>query len=141
MEQFSRECLEIESDVGRQEYKQGLNVGASMDRVYDRAAKLVKRTLDVEGVIVMDVSQCEILEPMSPEGAVPVTIHHGDPRLDMITRSLSQEEYLKLNLFFAKHPDGKISEGIAPSCFRPFLPTRIEYALSQIFLQFVFLVI
>lgn len=30
-------------------------LGSSMDEVYDWAAKLVKRTLDVEGVIVMDV--------------------------------------------------------------------------------------
>jgi hypothetical protein len=131
MEQFSRECLEIETDAGGQDDKQRLNVSSSMDRVYDRAAKLVKRTLDVEGVIVMDVSHCEILEPMSAEGAVPVTIHHGDPRLEMDTRSFSQEEYSKMNLFFSKHPEGKISEGIVPSCFRPFLPTRIQYALSQ----------
>ncbi|KAG7451064.1 uncharacterized protein BT62DRAFT_960666 [Guyanagaster necrorhizus] len=32
----------------------------SMDKVYSRAARLVQRTLDVEGVIVMDVSHCDM---------------------------------------------------------------------------------
>lgn len=129
MEQFSRECLEIETEVGE---KQDLTVGASMERVYDRAAKLVKRTLDVEGVIVMDVSHCEVLETTSAEGAVSVVIHHGDPHQEATSRSLSQDEYAKLTDFFSVHPDGKISEGIVPPCFRPFLPTHIHYALSKI---------
>src|SRR5882762_7265371 len=131
MEQFSRECLEIETKVGDHIEKQGLTVGASMERVYDRAAKLVKRTLDVEGVIVMDVSHCEVLETMSAEGAVSVVIHHGDPHQDTTSRSLSQDEYSKLTEFFSAYPDGKISEGIVPPCFRPFLPTHIHYALSK----------
>lgn len=38
-------------------------LASSMDKVYSRAAKLIQRTLDVEGVIVMDVSHCEVLEP------------------------------------------------------------------------------
>jgi len=130
MEEFSRECLEIETNVEDHMEKQGLTVGSSMERVYDRAAKLVKRTLDVEGVIVMDISHCEVLETMGAEGAVSVVIHHGDPRLDTKTRSLSQEEYSKLTSFFSAYRDGKISEGIVPSALRAFLPTRIQYALS-----------
>jgi hypothetical protein len=136
MEQFSRECLEIETKVGDHIEKQGLTVGASMERVYDRAAKLVKRTLDVEGVIVMDISHCEVLETMSAEGAVSVVIHHGDPSLETKTRSLSQEEYSKLISFFSAYRDGKISEGIVPSPLRAFLPTRIQYALSPIVRHF-----
>lgn len=130
MEQFSRECLEIETKVD-QIGGHDLTVGASMDRVYDRAAKLVKRTLDVEGVIVLDVSHCEVLETMSAEGAVSVIIHNGDPRQETTTRSLSQDEYSRLTEFFSVNPDGKISEGIVPPCFRPFLPTHIQYALSE----------
>lgn len=130
MEEFSRECLEIETNVEDHMEKQGLTVGSSMERVYDRAAKLVKRTLDVEGVIVMDISHCEVLETMGAEGAVSVVIHHGDPRLDTKTRSLSQEEYSKLTSFFSAYRDGKISEGIVPSALRAFLPTRIQYALT-----------
>ncbi|KAF8656850.1 hypothetical protein AX16_002397 [Volvariella volvacea WC 439] len=132
MEQFSRECLEIDSEAqyNHKPDRPDLIVGASMDKVYDRAAKLVKRTLDVEGVIVMDVSHCEVLESMSAEGSVSVVMHHGDPSIETTSRQLSSEEYHKLNAFFAKHPDGKISEGIVPPCFRPFLPTHIQYALT-----------
>ncbi|KAF8896214.1 hypothetical protein BD779DRAFT_1668047 [Infundibulicybe gibba] len=134
MEQFSRECLEIDTEGQAQnkEDRPDLIVGASMDKVYDRAAKLVKRTLDVEGVIVMDVSLCEVLESMNTEGTVSVVMHHGDPQIETTTRQLSSDEYHQLNAFFAKHPDGKISEGIVPPSFRPFLPTHIQYALSEV---------
>ncbi|KIK10098.1 hypothetical protein K443DRAFT_670728 [Laccaria amethystina LaAM-08-1] len=129
MEQFSRECLETDTEI-HAHGPRDLIVGSSMDKVYDRAAKLVQRTLDVEGVIVMDVSHCEVLESMNAEGSVSVTMHHGDPNLEMTKRQLSTEEYHKLNSFFAKYPDGKISEGIIPPSFRPFLPTHIQYALT-----------
>jgi signal transduction histidine kinase/ActR/RegA family two-component response regulator len=146
MEQFSRECLEIDMDQGDLQSSQGspesdpmLNQSSSlsmssssMDRVYDRAAKLVQRTLDVEGVIVMDVSHCEVLENMSSESTINVVMHHGDPDVtETTTKSLTADEYAKLNAFFAKHPDGRISEGIVPPSFRLFLPTtRIQYALT-----------
>ncbi|KAL0954638.1 hypothetical protein HGRIS_003593 [Hohenbuehelia grisea] len=147
MEQFSRECLEIDSESQAQGKvdRPDLIVGASMDKVYSRAAKLVKRTLDVEGVIVMDVSHCEVLETMNAEGSVSLVMHHGESVLtesngnggpdagtlsEVTTRQLTVEEYGRLNAFFAKHPDGKISENIVPVAFRPFLPTRIQYALT-----------
>lgn len=134
MEQFSRECLEI--DVDRQgqnkESQQDFFTGGSMDRVYDNAAKLVKRTLDVEGVIIMDISHSQVLESISAEGTVSVTMHHGDSGKDMTRRQLSNEEYKELDNFFNKHPEGKISEGIVPQSFRPFLPTHIQYALSEL---------
>ncbi|KAK7044175.1 hypothetical protein VNI00_007895 [Paramarasmius palmivorus] len=154
MEQFSRECLEIDMEQEAQAEQSpsqsgtspgsevtaghntanqagGLLMPSSMDRVYDRAAKLVQRTLDVEGVIVMDVSHCEVLESMSAEGSVSVVMHHGDPDvLQTTTKSLTAEEYSKLHAFFSKYPDGKISEGFVPPSFRQFLPTRIQYALT-----------
>ncbi|KAJ3862890.1 atypical/HisK protein kinase [Lentinula novae-zelandiae] len=147
MEQFSRECLEIDMEQQDLQSPQGspgsayeeqssnpsLSMsGSSMERVYDRAAKLVQRTLDVEGVIVMDVSHCEVLENMSGESTVNVVMHHGDPDVtETTTKSLTADEYAKLNVFFAKNPDGKISEGIVPQSFRLFLPTtRIQYALT-----------
>ena len=133
MEQFSRECLEIDTEAQAQNRERGPDhvVGVSMDEVYDRAAKLVKRTLDVEGVIVMDVSHCEVLETMNAEGSISVVMHHGDPQMETETRALSVDAYAKLNAFFLKHPDGKISEGIVPLSFRPFLPIHIQYALSK----------
>ncbi|KAG7089839.1 hypothetical protein E1B28_011485 [Marasmius oreades] len=156
MEQFSRECLEIdmeqqsqaERSPGRSQSSQvaspepgaqnitgeatNLRLPSSMDRVYDRAAKLVQRTLDVEGVIVMDVSHCEVLESMSGEGSVSVVLHHGDPDVQQTTtKHLTADEYAKLNAFFAKYPDGYISdEGFVPQIFRQFLPNRVQYALT-----------
>ncbi|KAJ8072841.1 hypothetical protein PM082_016400 [Marasmius tenuissimus] len=156
MEQFSRECLEIDmeqqSEAERSPAQSRSSQGASpefnsntngdetsellmpssMDRVYDRAAKLVQRTLDVEGVIVMDVSHCEVLESMSGEGSVSVVLHHGDPDVQQTTtKNLTSEEYAKLNAFFAKYPDGYISdEGFVPQTFRQFLPSRVQYALT-----------
>lgn len=139
MEQFSRECLEIDTEQPQSEKQNGPlgSVASPMDKVYDRAAKLVKRTLDVEGVIVMDVSHCEVLESMNAEGTVSVNMHFGDPNWQATKRQLSSEEYQQLNAFFAKYPDGKISEGIVPPSFRPFLPTHIQYALSMLGVFFV----
>ncbi|KAF9490770.1 hypothetical protein BDN71DRAFT_1434413 [Pleurotus eryngii] len=194
MEQFSRECLEIDSEAQAVSPDQPHSiVGASMDKVYSRAAKLVKKTLDVEGVIVVDVSHCEVLESLNSEGSVSVVLHHGEPVVNVAAaggscvdnadresndsahatptpstplalptfssvppppppsgfntlphdnltpqhcasgettaRQLTAEEYSRLVDYFVKHPDGKISEGIVPPAFRPFLPTRIQYAL------------
>ena len=76
MEQFTRECLEI--DVGEQSDTQGVLKAGSMDKVYERAAKLVKKTLDVEGATVMDVSHFDVLETTKAEGAISIVCHHGD---------------------------------------------------------------
>lgn len=70
METFSRECLEIDTEVAQEGKNPSAILGTSMERVYDRAAKLVKKTLDVQGVIVMDVSHCETVETMSAESSV-----------------------------------------------------------------------
>ncbi|KAH7925472.1 hypothetical protein BV22DRAFT_1046735 [Leucogyrophana mollusca] len=126
MEQFSRECLEIDQkDSGASDM-----IGTSMDKVYHRAARLVKRTLDVEEVVVMDVSHCEVIETFNAEASVSVVMHNGDSNLHAASRTLTAEEYTKLNTFFSQYPDGKISEGILPVCFRPFIPTHIQYALT-----------
>lgn len=128
MEQFSRECLEIDQKDANMDDDPYTN--ASMDRVYDRAARLVKRTLDVEEVVVMDVSHCEVLETLSAEATISVVMHRGDPQSRPTSRTLTADEYHKLNAFFDQYPDGKISEGILPVCFRPFIPTHIQYALT-----------
>jgi hypothetical protein len=134
MEQFSRECLEIDSETQHKDGRMDRRGSTSMDKVYDRAAKLVKRTLDVEGVVVMDVSHCEVLETMSSEASVSIVMHHGDSGKGTSMRAMSTSEYAQLNAFFAKYPDGKIFEGIVPPTFRPFLPTHIQYALSMTFM-------
>ena len=107
-----------------------MDVGASMEQVYERAARLVKRTLDVEGAIVMDVSHVDVLETVVAESSTSISIHSDDPQHGSVNRMLNSEEYSKFQEFFAKSPDGKICEGVLPAGLRPFLPSRIQYALG-----------
>lgn len=134
MEQFTRDCLEIDREANGDK-THGLSMSTSMDQIYERAAKLVKRTLDVEGAIVMDVSHCQVLETMSAESTVSVIVHNADAGVGSKTRQLTSDEYTKLTEFFAKYPDGRISEGIVPASCRPFLPTHCQYALSEYILM------
>ncbi|EIW84222.1 hypothetical protein CONPUDRAFT_163400 [Coniophora puteana RWD-64-598 SS2] len=128
MEQFSRECLEI--DQRDSNSKKSNLYDTSMEKVYERAAKLVKRTLDVEEVIVMDVSQCEMIDTFNPDASITVSMHYGDVERPSVTKTLSPDDANKLNSFFKHNDAGKVSEGITPVCFRPFMPTRIQYALN-----------
>lgn len=138
MEQFSRECLEIDEEAyDRASSNPPQPVAeAPMEKIYDRAAKLVKRTLDVEGVIVMDVFHCEVPEKVENEGNISVALHHGDPEKEQTSVPLTTTEYKELNAFFEEFPQGKISEGIIPQSFRPFLPVHIQYALSRFCFEF-----
>ncbi|EKM58067.1 uncharacterized protein PHACADRAFT_159124 [Phanerochaete carnosa HHB-10118-sp] len=138
MEEFTRECLEVDKDVsGERSEGRSLFVGTSMEQVYERAARLVKRTLDVEGAIVMDVSHVDVLETVNAESTTSISIHSDDLQSGTTNRVLIADEYAKLQDFFAKAPDGKICEGILPSGLRPFLPPRIQYALGVIILSAV----
>ena len=129
MEQFTRECLEIDKDSG-ENGGQSLASATPMDQIYERAAKLIKRTLDVEGSVVMDVSHVQVLENVNSESTAAVVIHDADSDVGTTTRVLSGDEFVRLTEFFKKYPDGKISEGIAPGPCRSFLPTHCQYALS-----------
>jgi hypothetical protein len=71
MEQFTRECLEIDKDNGDNS-GQNLALATPMDQIYQRAAKLIKRTLDVEGSVVMDVSHVQVLENVNSESTAAV---------------------------------------------------------------------
>ena len=138
MEEFTRECLEVDKEInGDDTQGQGLFVGTSMEQIYERSARLVKRTLDVEGAVVMDVSHVDVLETVGAESSTSITIHKDDPEIGTVSRMLNAEEYMKLQDFFAKHPDGKICEGVLPSGLRPFLPTRVQYALGKCSLTFL----
>ncbi|KAI6165715.1 Fph type histidine kinase [Pisolithus thermaeus] len=111
MEHFSRECLEID---------QGIRSRCQTGKTY----------LGRGEVLVMDVSHCEVLETLSSEATVSVVMHHGNSQTRASSRTLIADEQNKLNAFFKQYPDGKISEGILPVCFRPFIPTHIQYALT-----------
>ncbi|CCM04966.1 uncharacterized protein FIBRA_07164 [Fibroporia radiculosa] len=129
MEQFTRECLDLDKEA---DSDKGLFVGTSMEQVYERAARLVKRTLDVEGSIVLDVSHVDVLDTVGAESTMSITLHSADKQTGTATttKSLSREEYARLEEFFTKNPEGKVCEGIVPTTLRPFLPTPIQYALA-----------
>lgn len=138
MEQFTRECLEIDTEAETNSTHSMLKM-ASMDKVYERAAKLVKRTLDVEGAVVMDVSHFDVLETTKAEGAISIVCHHGDATVGTTTHSIPTDEYPAFMEFFSKHPEGKIAEYFVPKCFRSLLPSRIQHALSQLILLYAIL--
>ncbi|KAI0050450.1 hypothetical protein FA95DRAFT_1555569 [Auriscalpium vulgare] len=129
MEQFTRECLEIDLEPSEGSEPR-LTSSFSMDQVYGRAAKLVKKTLDVEGAIVMDVSHGEVLETVGSEAIVSVLVHSADASVGTTTHQLTAEDCGKLWDTFMKYPDGRIFEGVVPAPLRPFIPSGIQYALS-----------
>ena len=131
MEQFTRECLEVDKHVNDEKPEMPQPGSTSMEQIYIRAAKLVKRTLDVEGAIVMDVSHVDVIETVGAESSITLTLHDADAGSESQTRSLSKEEHRKLAEFFEKHPEGKICEGIVHPSLRPFLPARIQYVLGE----------
>ena len=107
-----------------------------MEQIYERAARLVKRTLDVEGAIVMDVSHVDVLENVSAECSTSITVHSDNPQIGTVNKMLNAEEHAKLQEFFNRAPDGKICEGVLPPGLRPFMPGQIQYALGNASLLF-----
>ncbi|PIL35743.1 hypothetical protein GSI_02473 [Ganoderma sinense ZZ0214-1] len=130
MEQFTRECLEVDKHANEENSEVRPPASTSMEQIYIRAAKLVKRTLDVEGAIVMDVSHVDVLETVGAESSMSLTLHDADGGSESQSRSLSKEQHRKLAEFFESYPEGKICEGIVHASLRPFLPARIQYVLA-----------
>ncbi|KAG8910228.1 His Kinase A domain containing protein [Tulasnella sp. 408] len=62
MEQFTRECLE--TDVSEDPKKAALD----MAKVYQKAATLVRNTLDVSGCVIMDLSHFEAVDTVDASG-------------------------------------------------------------------------
>lgn len=156
MEEFTRECLEVDRDSSTPPapppsanpshqttptpssrslptHTPQPFLPTSMEQVYERAARLVKRTLDVEGAIVIDVSHVDIIETVTAESSTQITIHNADPTEGTSVKSLCSDEHARLQEFFARFSEGKISEGLVPAALRPFLPARIQYALCEYF--------
>lgn len=76
MEQFTRECLELD---GSSAQSPETSPEQNMKRVYSNAATLVKNTLDLEGAVVLDVSNFEVLHTTGgPAGSSPIKTYHGD---------------------------------------------------------------
>ena len=132
MEEFTRECLEIDIEAEVTGTPSFLKT-VSMDKVYERAARLVKRTLDVEGAVVMDVSHFAVLESVKAEGSISIVMHtgNGDEQTCALAHSIPAGEYDQFLEFFMKNSEGKVVEGIMPRCFRTLLPTRVQHALRE----------
>ncbi|KAI0297235.1 hypothetical protein B0F90DRAFT_1740348 [Multifurca ochricompacta] len=127
MEQFTRECLEIDSETSPdQEATSHVKNSLSMDRVYQRAAKLVKKTLDVEGALVMDMSHGEVLETVGAEAVVSLIVHSAE---DTTTHQVQGDACVRIWDMFLKDPDGRVFEAVVPPPLRPFLPNATQYSL------------
>ncbi|KAH9057814.1 Fph type histidine kinase [Lactarius vividus] len=127
MEQFTRECLEIDSETSSEmEATQPVKTRLSMDRVYQHAAKLVKKTLDVEGALVMDMSHGEILETIAAEAAVSLIVHSAE---DTTTHQVQGDACIRMWDLFLKYPDGRAFEAVVPPPLRPFVPNETQYTL------------
>ncbi|KAH9989015.1 hypothetical protein BJV77DRAFT_1018997 [Russula vinacea] len=127
MEQFTRECLEIDSETGPDTISsRRVENTLSMDRVYQRAAKLVKKTLDVEGALVMDMSHGEVLETVGTEANMSVIVHSAE---DTTTYQVQGDVCVRIWDMFLRYPDGRVFEAVVPAPLRPFVPNGTEYAL------------
>ena len=131
MEQFTRECLEIDTQAQNGDPRQLLS-STSMEKIYDRAAKLVKRTLDVEGAVLVDVSSFEEFETLDSEMALSVLLYHSDPKQGPQSKPLTSASFAQMAQFFKDFPDGKVSEAFLPACIRGLMPGNVHYALSKV---------
>ncbi|KZS92507.1 hypothetical protein SISNIDRAFT_429142 [Sistotremastrum niveocremeum HHB9708] len=130
MEKFTRECLQIDSQAESAKDPAALFRRGAMEKIYSRAAELVKKTLDAEGACVMDVSRFEVLETTdSSEGHMSVLLHGADIAESSKEHALSNEEYSKITEFFTRHPDGIVADSVIPSWFQNILPPNIMHAL------------
>jgi len=88
MERFTRECLEMDNAADSE------NKGSttSMEKVYEQAAKLVCRTLDLDGAIVLDLSQFESVELTNARGE-PTLVYQADP-YDMGSMASEDEHHV-----------------------------------------------
>lgn len=136
MEQFTRECLEIDTQTQKDDPQQLLS-STSMEKIYDRAAKLVKRTLDVEGAVLIDVSSFEEFE--MPNSELSVLLYYSDPKQVPQSKPLTPAGFAQMAQFFKDFPDGKVSEAVLPACIRGLLPSNIHYALSKLSIELKYL--
>ncbi|KAJ9101227.1 hypothetical protein QFC21_003446 [Naganishia friedmannii] len=86
MEQFTRECLELDNTAETNP----ANAQAKMNRVYERASKLVQKTLEVDGALVLDLAMFEAVERLQEDGST-VTEYQADP-FGLVPGSEGEEE-------------------------------------------------
>ncbi|KAL7421615.1 hypothetical protein Q5752_003384 [Cryptotrichosporon argae] len=156
MEQFTRECLEIDDKPEDKTGDSPAEQAARMDQVYARAAKLVCNTLDLDGCVILDISQFEGVQATDANGARR-TVYKANPYdefdespvteqrdgfgpvnafpvlattpTSVPTRPLTAVEHEKLSEFLGEHRDGRIFENIAPSWIRYMFPSALKYGM------------
>lgn len=164
MEKFTRDSLEIGPDVQTPPTKENEAPNANrMLKIYQEAASLVRRTLEVDGALVLDVSHFEAVETYGTDGKRTVLYHgapfEGSPDSSIGERSLTfkpipalpilgqdeamervdamedytADEHQRLSTFLSTCKDGKIYERV-PSCFRSIIPSGSRYAMSELLL-------
>jgi hypothetical protein len=133
LEQFTRDCLETDSGE-----KPGINLEEnSMDRVYEKAVSLAKRTLSVDGAVVVDISSFHTAEKTHRKDSMTATVYYSedlDRRNARPQVSLSEGDYDIVVNFFQRFPDGHIYHDRFPLPFmQHVLPQRVQYALVPVY--------
>lgn len=88
MERFTRECLEMDN-AAEGDSKTSTT---TMEKVYEQASKLVCRTLDLDGAVVLDLSQFESVEVTNSDGE-PTMVYQADP-YDMGSMTSDDEHHI-----------------------------------------------
>lgn len=100
MEKFTRECLELDNSADANP----ATAQAKMDRVYERASKLVQKTLEADGALVLDLASFEAVEQTQEDGSV-TTEYQADPfGLEPTDESEDDVAMLDRNATFTKLP-------------------------------------
>lgn len=153
MENFTRECLEL--DINTEPNKPEKAV--KMEQVYARAAQLVHTTLDLDGCVILDISQFEqcfmerdgekrmayradqyifetddgILEHVEPFGPANPFLVLASSTAPVQTRPLTPREHEAFSDFLTLHREGRIYEDMAPSWLRHLFPSSIRYSMGE----------
>lgn len=111
--------------------------GNSMDKVYDKAVSLAKRTLSVDGALVVDISSFHTAEKTHRKDSMTATVYHSETlgRQDARPQAnLSEGDYDNVDNFFKRFPDGHIYHDRFPLPFmQHVLPQRTQYALVPVY--------
>ncbi|TXT08917.1 hypothetical protein VHUM_02391 [Vanrija humicola] len=151
MEKFTRECLEIDDKfVGA-----NFEAASRMDKVYSRAAKLVRTTLELDGCTILDISQLErisvsgsdkkkfiyranpyapgpdssVLEQSDTFGPISAFPVLASTPSTPPTRPLTAFEHERLSDFLCNNRDGKIFENVVPTWIRYMFSSALKYAM------------
>lgn len=152
MEKFARDCLTIDEKLNAS----ALTTTSRMTEVYSRAAKLISKTLDLDGCSILDISQFERLQSTDALGNQH-TVYHANPfsgstaaGYEMAesfgavtafpilastgpneprTRPLTSEEHQRMSKFLEENRDGRIYENIVPTWIRYVFPPSLKYGM------------